>query len=62
MTATKSEKVPRALQAKFGEIVAITDGFAVAHLDEECRQLIRYAAAALCRKRPSPLEKGLANT
>ena len=62
MTATKSEKVPRALQAKFGEIVAITDVFAVTHLDDEYRQLIRYAVAALCRKRPSPLEKGRANT
>ncbi|MDX2344494.1 MAG: DUF6398 domain-containing protein [Acidimicrobiia bacterium] len=62
MTATKSEKVPRALQAKFGEIVAITDAFAVMHLNDEYRQLIRYAVAALCRKRPSPLEKGRANT
>jgi hypothetical protein len=62
MTATKSEKVPRALKAKFDEIVAITDAFAVAHLDDEYRQLIRYAVAALCRKRPSPLEKGRANT
>ena len=62
MTATKSEKVPRALQAKFGEIVAITDAFAVTHLNDEYRQLIRYAVAALCRKRPSPLEKGRANT
>ena len=62
MTATKSEKVPRALQAKFGEIVTITDGFAVTHLNDEYPQLIRYAVAALCRKRPSPLEKGRANT
>jgi len=62
MTATKSEKVPRALEAKFGEIVAITDAFAVTHLDDEYRQLIRYAVAALCRKRPSPLEKGRAST
>ena len=62
MTATKSEKVPRALEAKFGEIVAITDAFAVTHLNDEYRQLIRYAVAALCRKRPSPLEKGRANT
>jgi hypothetical protein len=62
MTATKSEKVPKALQAKFGEIVTITDAFAVTHLNDEYRQLIRYAVAALCRKRPSPLEKGRANT
>ena len=58
MTATKSEKVPKALEARFGEIVAITDAFAAKHLNDEYRQLIRYAVAALCRKRPSPLEKG----
>ena len=62
MTATKSEKVPKALEARFGEIVAITDAFAAKHLNDEYRQLIRYAVAALCRKHPSPLEKGRANT
>jgi len=62
MTATESEKVPRALQAKFGEITAITDGFATEHLNDEYRQLIRYAVAALCRKRPSPVATGKANT
>jgi hypothetical protein len=62
MTATKSEKVPRALEAKYGEIVAITDAFAAEHLDEEYRQLIRFAVAALCRKRPSPVATGKANT
>ncbi len=54
----KSEKVPQALQPKFESITAITDAFAKEHLDEEYAQLIRLATAALCRKRPSPLEKG----
>jgi hypothetical protein len=62
MTAAKSEKVPKALQARFDEIVAITDAFAAEHLDEEYRQLIRHAVAALCRKRPSPVATGKANT
>jgi hypothetical protein len=62
MAATKSEKVPRALEAKYGEIVAITDAFAARHLNDEYRQLIRYAVAALCRKRPSPVEKGRVTT
>jgi hypothetical protein len=62
MTATKSEKVPKALEARFGEIVTTTDAFAAKHLNDEYRQLIRYAVAALCRKRPSPLEKGRVNT
>jgi len=59
---SKSERVPTAMQSKFGEIVALTDAFAVEHLNDEYRQLIRYAVAALCRKRPSPLQKGRANT
>jgi len=62
MTGAKSEKVPKALQARFEEIGAITDAFCAAHLDEEYRQLIRYAVAALCRKRPSPVASGKANT
>jgi hypothetical protein len=62
MNATKSEKVPKALQARFEEIVAITDAFAAEHLDEEYRQMIRCAVAALCRKRPSPVVTGNANT
>jgi hypothetical protein len=61
MTAPKSDKVPKALQARFDEIVEITDRFATEHLNEEYRQLIRYAVAALCRKRPSPLANGRAN-
>lgn len=56
--ATKSENVPKAMQDKFDGIVAITDEFAKTHLNEEYAQLIRYAVAALCRKRPSPLAKG----
>jgi hypothetical protein len=62
MTTTKSEKVPKALQARFDEIVAITDAFSAEHLNGEYRQLIRYAVAALCRKRPSPVATGKANT
>lgn len=61
MTTAKSEKVPKLLEARFAEIVQITDAFAAAHLNEEYRQLIRCAVAALCRKRPSPLATGKAN-
>jgi len=46
------------MQAKFNSIVAITDEFAKQHLNDEYAQFIRYAVAALCRKRPSPLAKG----
>lgn len=58
----KSENIPKAMQEKYKAIVEITDSFAKEHLTEEYAQLIRYAAAALCRKRPSPLDTGKANT
>lgn len=38
------------------------DAFALEHLKEADRRRIRYAVAALSHKRPSPLEKGPANT
>lgn len=50
------------MQEKYQAIVEITDCFAEENLNEEYAQLIRYAVAALCRKRPSPLETGKAST
>jgi hypothetical protein len=58
----KSENVPKAMQEKYNAIVELTNSFSKEILDEEYAQLIRYAVAALCRKRPSPLEKGKANS
>ncbi|WP_218068245.1 DUF6398 domain-containing protein [Candidatus Thiosymbion oneisti] len=58
----KSENVPKNMQRKFNQIITITDQFSETHLNKEYAQLIRYAVAALCRKRPSPLEKGKAAT
>src|SRR5262245_24693040 len=55
---TKSERVPKPMEATFNNIVALTDTFCRAHLDEEYAQLARQATAALCRKRPSPLATG----
>ena len=55
---TKSERVPKPMEATFNTIVALTDAFCRAHLDEEYAQLSRQATAALCRKRPSPLATG----
>jgi hypothetical protein len=57
-TSSKSERVPKPMQATFNAIVALTDTFCRAHLDEEYAQLARQATAALCRKRPSPLATG----
>jgi hypothetical protein len=53
-----SEKVPKAMAETYAAVTAITDAVCREHLNEEYAQLIRYAAAALCRKRPSPLAKG----
>lgn len=59
---SKSERVPKLMQATFDTIVALTDAFCRAHLDEEYTQLARKATAALCRKRPSPLATGQLKT
>ncbi len=58
----KSEKVPQTMQAIYDQIVALTDEFSQKRLNKEYAQLIRYATAALCRKRPSPLMKGKINS
>jgi hypothetical protein len=53
-----SEKVPKAMAETFAALAAITDAFCREHLNNEYAQLIRSAAAALCRKRPSPIARG----
>lgn len=55
---TKSENVPKAMQETYEKVVSLTDDFCGKHLNDEYAQTIRNAAAALCRKRPSPLQKG----
>lgn len=57
-----SEKIPAALQGRFDEIIKITDAFCGQHLTNEYRDLCRRMAATLCRKRPSPLATGAANS
>ena len=58
----KSEKVPKELQAKYEEIIALTNPFCRKYLNEEYAQMCRQLTAALARKRPSPLLSGKANT
>jgi hypothetical protein len=50
------------MREKFEAIVAITDAVCAEHLNDEFAQLARQAAAALSRKRPSPLGSGRANS
>ena len=57
----KSENVPKAMQEIYKAIVEITDSFSGENLNDEYAQLIRYAVATVCRKRPSPVETGKVN-
>ncbi|WP_207946352.1 DUF6398 domain-containing protein [Actinomadura sp. 7K507] len=52
------ERIPKALRAKASGIVSATDAFCLDHLDIGFAELCRKAAAALARKRPSPLARG----
>ncbi len=53
-----SEQVPKEMQARFDEIVQLTDAYSQKYLNEEYASLCRQLAATLCRKRPSPLSQG----
>lgn len=60
--SARSERVPAALQERYHEITALTDDLCAQHLSDEYRDLCRRLAAALCRKRPSPLVSGPARS
>lgn len=53
-----SLSVPVLMQYVYDTIVELSDDFCSQKLNEEYAQLCRQAIAALCRKRPSPLERG----
>jgi len=50
--------VPQNMQAVYDEVTRVTDDFCKTLLDEEYALVCRKIAAALCRKRPSPLAQG----
>jgi Domain of unknown function (DUF6398) len=54
--------VPKQMQARFDEIVGLTDKFCADRLNAEYAELSHRMAAALARKRPSPLVSGQART
>jgi hypothetical protein len=62
MAGIKETRVPKKMQETFDAIVALTDKVCQEHLNEEYAQLARQATATLCRKRPSPLSSGRANS
>lgn len=59
---SRSHTVPAAIKPRFEEIVGLTDSVCRAHLTEEYAVLSRDLAAALARRRPSPLARGRAET
>jgi len=58
MPKQNSESVPQQMQPVYDEITRLTDAVCRDHVDEEFAQLCRKLAAALARKRPSPLARG----
>jgi hypothetical protein len=50
--------VPEAARPAYDALVGLTDTFCQAHLSWEYQMLCRKLAAALARKRPSPLTRG----
>jgi hypothetical protein len=58
MAKRRKDSVPKKMQARYDEIVGLTDAFCQAHLTDEYAQLCRKLAAKLSRKRPSPLTRG----
>jgi hypothetical protein len=57
-----STKVPNNMQQHYQAITELTDAFCKQKLNADYLQLARYATAALCRKKPSPLITGNVNT
>jgi len=62
MKSIRSRSVPKAAQAVYDAVVALTDAFCRDHLNDEYRDLARAMTAALCRKRPNPLVSGQPRT
>lgn len=58
MPSKNDLKVPNAMRDKYEEITAITERVCREHLNEDYADLSRKMAAALSRKRPSPLTQG----
>lgn len=59
---THSRSVPKTMQATHDAITVLTDAFCRDHLNDEYFELARDIAAALCRKRPSPVATGQPRT
>lgn len=58
MSEQINESVPQQMRPVYDEITRLTDAVCRDHIDEEFAMLCRKLAAALARKRPSPLARG----
>ena len=58
----RPKSVPKSMQATYDTVVHLMDEFCDQHLNAEYRELARDMAAALSRKRPSPLASGQPRT
>jgi hypothetical protein len=58
MSNKAQEQIPRKMKQIYDTIVRLTDDFCGNNLNEEYVELSRSLAAALARKRPSPLVSG----
>jgi hypothetical protein len=58
MSDSDRESVPTRVRPYYDALVGLTDPVCNAHLTDEYAQLCRRLAAALCRKRPSPVTSG----
>jgi Domain of unknown function (DUF6398) len=62
MQPSRSTSFPKAMQPTYDAVVALTDAVCGDRLNDEYRDLARSMTAALCRKRPSPLNSGQPRT
>ncbi|MDP3047168.1 MAG: DUF6398 domain-containing protein [Chloroflexota bacterium] len=58
MAQKRSEAIPAAMQPVYAGIAALINSFCKQYLNDEYATLCRELAAALARKRPSPLGRG----
>ncbi|MCL2774321.1 MAG: DUF6398 domain-containing protein [Oscillospiraceae bacterium] len=58
----KGANVPKSMSARYMEIAEIIGKFCDEKLNNEYKEICLKALAKLCRKRPSPIETGKANT
>ena len=56
----KDARIPKKVEPRYLEIVALIDEVCRTHLNEEYAEMARKLAARLARKRPSPLMRGRA--